>query len=1288
LLRIDRRWLLALLAVPLLATGRVEAGSAEWALGPEGADFVLDVFTVADGLPQNSVNDVVRTRDGYLWVATYGGIARFDGVRFTRFEIVDHPGLAGNRALSLHEAQDGSVWIGLQRDGVVRFHDGSFMSFGADQGAPVGVVLRIDESDDGTLWFAGGSGLVRRRTDGAFEAVDSGEPPGTFGVWAGGGRTRVSSAAFGLARVVGDRLIEDPPWNVNTRRLHAMLRDPRELVWVGDDAGARLLDPRGAVVAELEQKVWDIAAGPRGGVWIAGSRLRRVELDDEGRPARVVEPLGPSLPFDIRSMAVDHEGSVWLGTQGGGLLRLRPRQLRLYTSPGTVRSREVLAVTPDRQGGLWLTTGCGPPLHFANGRFEPLDLDTEGCAGGLLVDRDGTLWFGWPSGLVRYAGGQARRIEIGHAVEAILQDREGRIWVPTPQGLGRVTEGRIESAPAPPGEWSMDTVVLLEDSRGAIWAGGARGLVRFADGVYRRWTTADGVPRGELRALHEDAAGALWIGTYGGGLARMKDGAIATVTAADGLVENFVSVILEDDEGRLWLNGNRGLSSVLRSDLEDFLEGRVDTVTPRLLGPDDGGAEGSGATHPAGCRTADGRLWFPTVDGLLTVDPRDVQVRSAPPPPVIEGLTVNGTARDPDESVRVRAHLKNLEIRYTALSLLRPRQIAFRYRLKGYDDDWVHAGTRRTAFYTDLPPGRYTFLVMATNGDGVWSAPTASAATITVIPALRNTWWFRGLIAAVAVVLGVALVRFRIAAIRGRNRALREEMRRHSETEARLRTVISHSPVVLFALDGNGVFTLSDGLALETIGLKPGEAVGHSALEMYHDNPAIVENLRACLAGEEREWSATEAGRVFEVRGAPLRDDDGRVTGMIGVATDVTERVDAESERQQLQEQLYESQKLDAVGRLAGGVAHDFNNLLTIIRGHVELLRQAVDDGEDTQRSLSEIERAQESAASLTSQLLAFARRQVVQPMPLDVNQVLRRLEGMLRRVIGEHLELDFALADHLDLIEADAGQIEQIVVNLLVNARDAMPRGGRIEVRTENLGLSEATVRGELSPGRYVVLTVQDEGEGIPPEVRSRIFEPFFSTKMRGRGTGLGLATVFGIVKQSGGEIEVASDAGEGTTFRLLFPATGAERAEPLPEERLEQGAGGGRETILLAEDDDALRGLLDEVLRGLGYTVLSAGDGPSARRLASQHDGPIDLLLTDVVMPGQGGKELAEEIRRALPDIRVVYMSGHTDDSLPGGVSVRKGRDRFLAKPFSPKTLARVLRNIFDSDRERGAR
>ena len=399
------------------------------------------------------------------------------------------------------------------------------------------------------------------------------------------------------------------------------------------------------------------------------------------------------------------------------------------------------------------------------------------------------------------------------------------------------------------------------------------------------------------------------------------------------------------------------------------------------------------------------------------------------------------------------------------------------------------------------------------------------------------------------------------------------------------------------------------------------------------------------------------------------------------LATDVTEK-------RTLEAQLLQSQKMESMGRLAGGVAHDFNNLLGIITGYGDLLRRRVTADPRLTKYVDDIVKAAERAAGLTRQLLAFSRQQVLQPRILDLNPVVDETQKMLRRVIGEDIQLVTVLDENLAPVKADAGQMDQILMNLAVNARDAMPRGGRLTIETANVALDESYARQHagVEPGRYVMLAISDTGHGMTPEVRSRIFEPFFTTKDPGKGTGLGLATVHGIVKQSGGHIFVYSEPGHGTSFKIYLPrADAAEVATPPPESTAAQ-LPQGSETIVLVEDEESLRELIRECLETTGYTVLEARHGADALEICERHEGPVHLLITDVVMPNMSGRELGERVRAVRPDIRVLYMSGYTDDAV-----VRHGvlaQDMaFLQKPFTAEALARKVRACLETSNTPGA-
>ncbi len=416
----------------------------------------------------------------------------------------------------------------------------------------------------------------------------------------------------------------------------------------------------------------------------------------------------------------------------------------------------------------------------------------------------------------------------------------------------------------------------------------------------------------------------------------------------------------------------------------------------------------------------------------------------------------------------------------------------------------------------------------------------------------------------------------------------------------------------------------------------------------------------------------------IEIKGSFLKDYQGQPIGMMGVARDITER-------KQLEEQFLQAQKMEAVGRLAGGVAHDFNNILTAITGYGELLLMNPDIQDPVSRDVKDILQAADRAASLTRQLLAFSRKQVLQPQRLDLNQVVANLDKMLRRIIGEDIDLVTVLGHDLGAVQADPGQIEQVVMNLAVNARDAMPQGGKLTIETADADLDTAYAQNHLEsqPGPYVMLAVSDNGVGLDQEAQARIFEPFFTTKELGKGTGLGLSTVYGIVKQSGGFIYVYSNPGEGTTFKIYLPRLEA-AADLAGLGKVPDRCEWGSETILLVEDEDLVRQVASRILVRHGYTVLEAASGRDALLVSREHAGPIHLMLTDVVMPGMSGWETAKSLKLQRPEMKVLFMSGYTENAIVHHGVLDPGV-AFIQKPFRYSILAQKIREILDASQDR---
>jgi two-component system, cell cycle sensor histidine kinase and response regulator CckA len=400
------------------------------------------------------------------------------------------------------------------------------------------------------------------------------------------------------------------------------------------------------------------------------------------------------------------------------------------------------------------------------------------------------------------------------------------------------------------------------------------------------------------------------------------------------------------------------------------------------------------------------------------------------------------------------------------------------------------------------------------------------------------------------------------------------------------------------------------------------------------------------------------------------------------LANDITERKRAEQTLRETEEQLRQSQKLESVGQLAGGIAHDFNNLLTVIGGYTDLLLMADKLDDPTREKMEEVKKASERAASLTRQLLAFSRKQVLKPEVLDLNLLIEGTGKILRRLIGEDIEVTTKLRSDVGKIMADPGQIEQVVINLVLNARDAMPSGGKIMLATAQVELDReyADMRIAVKPGHYVMLAVSDTGTGMPTEVQKHIFEPFFTTKEVGKGTGLGLSMIYGIVKQSGGNIWVYSEVGKGTTFKVYLPLTVGEEAEKsLTADTPQAAAVKATETILLVEDEEMVRKLAADILRAKGYQVLVAKNGDEATEICKTHSHPIHLLLTDVIMPGMNGKEVAEMVRSFQPEIEVLYMSGYTDDIIVHHGVLETGTS-FIEKPFTAGALTRKVHEVLN--------
>ena len=671
------------------------------------------VWTTEEGLPQGSVRAIAQTPDGYLWIATLDGLVRFDGVRMVVFSKSDYPEMSSNRILSLLVDRRGTLWAGTEDGGVLQKHETGFRVFGRSSGLESDIIGEVAEGSAGRIWV---------------------------------------NTAAGAAVLDGDR------WTQADASLFPRTEPPPDLRLPGSTGGGSRRIPLR----------W--TKGGNGRQWVFDGGYLYLRTGEAWK--RFDNPV-PSVALPMpTSLFEDREGTLWIGGELGGLVQASPTAVRAIVPPGSPNERNVYTLSGDTSGRVWVTTQ-GDAFLWEQGTL--LSLDTRSWwprdwVTTIEPDRDGTVLAAGPSALFRIWPG--RRFEKlrdvdGRAVLDTLRDRQGTLWLGT-GGSGLLQQAgtqwrRIDGLP------SDDVKVLLESQDGALWVGTYGGLARVTGDDVRTWTTADGLSSDRIRSLHEDEAGVLWIGTYDAGLNRFADGSFVPIRKRDGLYDDGVFAILDGGDGRYYMSSNRGIHSVAKRELDAFVSGASRHVTHRAWRRADGmpSSECNGGRQPSGLRAADGTLWFPTQGGVAVIDPRAVPENRFPPPVVVEEVTAGRRTVLPGEPIVLAPGERRLEVRYTANTFVRPESARFRYRLAGYDDDWVEAGNRRFAQYANVPPGGYVLTILAANSDGVWNTEGVSL-SIRIDPYWWQTLWFRAAAALLAVGLLGAAYQRRISALKRR----------------------------------------------------------------------------------------------------------------------------------------------------------------------------------------------------------------------------------------------------------------------------------------------------------------------------------------------------------------------------------------------------------------------------------------------------------------------------------------------------------------------------------------
>jgi ligand-binding sensor domain-containing protein/signal transduction histidine kinase len=709
--------------------------------------FIHRAWGTRDGLPQNTVTAMVQTRDGYLWLGTFGGLVRFDGNAFTVFDPGNTPGLASARIYALHEGPSGTLWIATDT-ALSRFENGRFTSYPTQ-----GDISAVHEDRSGRVWVGYDGGL--KRFDGRGFVRVSLAPLATLAV----SIAETPDGAVWVATWDGiARIDEHSRVTVVTRTrdtVRNLFVDRGGRLWVGSESlwrwdGSRFVEVPLPTTYAQHGVIHMLADDQEGNLWF-GTAFDGVYRWHEGA-VDIYNAAAGLTDRNARALVIDRGGNIWIGTNVGGLNRLTRRRARSYPRPGAIEE-SIGPIVDDGSDGLWIGGSCGGLLHFRAGTFRVLSIKDGlpgDCVPALFRDADGPLWMA-SAGLTRFHEDRFTTFSTrdglaSDAVQVITRDRDGVMWVGTSAGLSRfdghafLNYGRAQGL-------EHDVRTILQDRRGALWLGGTTGLSRFADGRFTRYTTAQGLSHEHVRAIYEDADGTLWIGTYGGGLNRLRDGRFTTFTIKQGLHDNAVSRIIEDDRGNLWMSGNKGVFRVARRELNDFADGRLKYIMCVSYGIADGMIiDETNSGQPAGWRTRDGTFWFPTIKGLVSIEP---ETRPADPPPVfVERVIAGGQPFDLAALDSIGSGRADVELHYTAVDLSAAEKTRFKYRLDGYDGGWIDSGARRVAYYTNIPPGRYRFEVIATSRDGVWSAAPAHIAF-----AVTPLWWQRRAVQAIGLAL-------------------------------------------------------------------------------------------------------------------------------------------------------------------------------------------------------------------------------------------------------------------------------------------------------------------------------------------------------------------------------------------------------------------------------------------------------------------------------------------------------------------------------------------------------
>ena len=1129
-----------------------------WALNPDRSmtQYMQSVWTTKEGLPSDNLMDVVQDENGFIWIGSYEGLIRFDGVAFKVITKYTHPGFESTSARIIHQSQQGDMWIGTNGEGVARFKDGTFSMYTTGDGLPDNSIREIFHDRQGTVWV------------------------GTTG---------------GLARLVsGSERFEAIPRFENSM-IEMVYQDRSGNIWIGPGEGGLYLWSNGQIsmpqsVQGLSDYVMLSMLEDRQGVIWVGTKDHGLFSIKNGKLTHYDETDG----FDAKSVNgiwLGRLGSIWIGTDSG-LFRYYLESFSSYTETSGFANNLITALREDKEGNLWITTARGGLVKLSDGKFLTYSTP-EGLVhkkvNSVIEDHNGVFWIGTDEGLSLFRDGKFQQNTVtetfkGIRIRHITQDKDGTVWLATYSRLGTVSykDGRFESYSTEDGLSSNRCRVSLTDSRGNLWIGTSKGLNRISSGEVTRYTRSNGMTNDYIMTVFEDASQTIWVGTDGGGIAylrndgfhflttrdglaanivfkifqdegknlwiasngglsRYKDGSFFNFTVKDGLKSDAIFQAIEDDRGQLWMMANNGVFHGWLSDFDDYAAGNLSVIDTILYDTSDG-LRASITPTSWGVKTRSGLLCLPTMDGIVFIDPANIPLNPIPPPIVLDQVLIDDRSLEPEHLQVLSPSNKRIVFKYSGLSYVMPEKVKFQTMLRGFEEDWSEPTTARTASYTSLPPGEYTFRIRAANNDGVWS-PSDSYASFIQKPYFYKTVWFYLLIGMLFIFSVILTYFIRVRTLRHQQlvleRLLSERTKDLEIEKENYRGIVEDQTELICRFGSFFQLSFVNEAFCRYFGRSIEDLLGSSFLLLIPtEEKSELESQIAALNSDRQSISVEipiqpkEEIRWIQWTVRVLLDSNKQLIEYQAVGRDITERI--EMEKQLIEAKEMAESANQAKSDFLADISHEIRTPMHAILGYTKIGLGKLDKltRESMEKYLREIQASGNRLISLINDLLDLSKLQTGKTVySFSMNSLTQTLQEVLEEFSGlaeeKGLRLNFSNESLVDNLMMDKDKIRQVITNLLSNAIKFSSADSQLEI-----GISKQK--------QGLVVFVKDTGIGIPEDELESIFEKFTqSSKTAGEtgGTGLGLSISKQIIQDHNGKIWAENNETGGATFFFELP-------------------------------------------------------------------------------------------------------------------------------------------------------